>query len=87
MNAIMFSCGIVVGLFFGAMIWEAFVAGPAYYRAHERERRLSGRVQAWQRMYVYAEGARVATSRAMFRATNPEADTFSRKVPDLKAVK
>jgi hypothetical protein len=84
----MFSCGILVGLFFGAMVWEAFVAGPAYYRAHEREHRLNGRVQAWQRMALveYAQAQRVATSRAMFHALKDN-DNHSVKVPDLKAVK
>jgi hypothetical protein len=86
MNAVMFSCGILVGLFFGAMVWEAFVAGPEYARARRREVSLSDRVQVWQRMYLYADGARVATSKAMFHALKDN-DGHSVKVPDLKAVK
>ncbi len=78
--------GLVCGLFIGGMLWEILYAAPHYRKLAEREHRLSGRVQAWQRMYLYAEGARVATSKAMFRSTHPEADTFSRKVPDIRVV-
>lgn len=87
MNAVMFSIGVLVGVFYGALVWEALVAGPAYARARRREWSLSDRVRVWHRMYLYAEGAKAATAKAMTEATNPDADTFSRKVPDLKAVK
>lgn len=90
MNAVMFSLGVLVGLLFGAMVWEAFVAGPEFARSRRLERRLSESARAWRRMYLYAEEARVATSRAMFKAIQPETtqtdDPFSRKVTDLKVV-
>ena len=87
MTTVMFFTGTVVGLFLGAILWEWLVTIPEARAATRREHRLNGRVQAWQRMYLYAEGARVATSRAMFRSTHPDADTFSRKVPDLTVIR
>lgn len=88
MTAPLFVSGIVIGACLGAILWEVLYAGPAYRKAREHEWRLAESVRVWQRMYLYAEVARVATSKAMFKATHPdEADTFSRKVPDLKAVK
>ena len=86
MQAAMGVALLFIGGFFGAVAWEFIYAGPQYRKAAEREHRLNGRVQAWQRMYLYAEGARVATSKAMFQATHDEADTFSRKVPDIRVV-
>ena len=87
MQTVMFFSGTVVGLFLGALLWEALVAGPAYYQAHEREWRLTERVRAWQRMALveYAQAQRVATSKAMFEALKDN-DQHSVKVPDLKAV-
>lgn len=97
MTGALFVSGLVCGLFLGAILWETLVAGPAYYKAHERAWRLNERVRAWQRMYLYAEGARVATSRAIVeihadtsafdRSLKTAEDNWSRKVPDLKAVK
>ena len=88
MQTIMFLTGTVVGLFLGAILWEVLVAGPEHVKARQREYRLSDRVRAWQRMYLYAEGAKAATERAIYDATHAgEADTFSRKVTDLTVVK
>lgn len=78
MHAIMFLSGLIAGLCFGAILWEVLYAGPAYRKAREHEWRLAESVKAWQRMYLYAEGSKAATSKAM--------DTFSKKVPDLKVV-
>lgn len=86
MQTAMFLSGAVVGLFLGALLWEYLVAGPDYLNARRREYRLNDRVRAWQRMYLYAEGSRVATSETLFEATHPEADTFSKKAPELRSV-
>lgn len=78
--------GLMCGLFLGAMLWEVLYAGPLYRKTREREHRLDDRVRAWQRMYLHAEGARIATSKAIYTATHPDDDRYSKKVPDLKAV-
>jgi hypothetical protein len=85
MQTIMFFSGTVVGLFLGAILWEVLVAGPEYIRLTEREFRLNDRVRAWQRMYLYAVGSRVASSKALQDAIAGNTG-HSVKVPDLKAV-
>jgi len=76
----MFFTGMIVGLLLGALVWEWRVALPAVDRAIDRERRLHERVQAWQRMYLFAVEQRVATSKAMYEALNDN-DRHSVKAP------
>ena len=81
-----FIAGAWVGALVGMLIWNDVVTRRVRDAYRDHQVRSANRVQAWQRMYLYAEGERVATSKAMVRAINPEPDVFSRKVPDLKAV-
>ena len=82
-----FVAGAWCGALLGMWLWNDIVTRRVRDAYVEHQVRAANRVQAWQRMYLYAEGERVATSKAMHRAINPEPDTFSRKVPDLKAVR
>lgn len=70
MDYLLLATGAILGVGLGMVIWEICVAGPDRRRANRREHRLLDSLNTWQQLWLL----------------EVEGDTYSRKVPDLKAV-